>query len=258
MSLNYYTAKVFVRQCLVDIRINDVPLLRRNIEGDTTVELPINYLIESSGYQNLTIQVFPMLGSVSLLMGAVCSVEIWRYDGSGKTLIPLEQICSSKIQVDSKNQTIPIKGDRKLFIADVSYHISRWSDCAVLKDSRSISSAVASYFQTIGHILANKQFDNYIEHIRNRELNIRTALSLDEKDVNDRNRILFEYLSNGFTLCPMKGGKLIEFYANRRIVTILDHDMRSALRFKNEQTGEMLAIELFLGIKQGQKDFCIV
>ena len=55
----------------------------------------------------------------------------------------------------------------------------------------------------------------------------------------------------------MKGGKL-QFYANKRVVTVLNKDMKSILRFLNEETGEVLAIELLLGIKKGQKKLCVI
>jgi len=255
--MNYYIAKVFIRHCLVDIRINDVPLLRQNVDADLTAEMPINYLIESSGQQMLTVQMYPELGSASLLQGAKCSVVIWRYDGSGIKIVPIEQICASSLSVSGAENTIPLKYEKMLFFAQVSYRITRWSDCEEIKDSRKIAPAVATFYQEIGQMLANRQYDQYLQYVRDREWNICTALSLDEKEINKRNDLLFECLDGGFVLQPMKGNRL-QFYSDKRIVTVLYKDMRPALRFYNEETGEMLAIELLLGIKKGQRELSVI
>lgn len=255
--MNYYLAKVFVRQCLIDIRINDIPLLRQNVDADFTVEMPINYLIESSGCQALTLQMYPKLGNTTLISSAQCSVEIWRYDGGGYKIIPLEQVCSSALSVTAADTTLPFKYDKQLFRSDVAYRITRWGDCEEIKDSRDIAPAVAEYFQEIGRLLADRRYDRYLEYVGNRERNICTALSLDGNESDKRSRMLFECLDNGFVLQPMKGGRL-QFYANQRVVTVLNKDMKSILRFANKETGEMLAVELLLGIKRGQKELCIV
>lgn len=256
--MNYYIAKVFVRHCLADIRINDVPLLKQNVDADLTAEMPINHLIEHSGHQVLTLHVYPKLGELTLNSGAQCSVEIWRYDGSGPKIIPIEQVCSSSLAVGEADKTLPSKYDNKSFLADVSYQIQRWSDCEEITDSRKVASEVASLYQKIGKMLANKQYNQYLELLKNREQAICKALSLDEDEASLRNQMLFECLDEGFVLQPLKGGKQMHFYANKRIVTVLDDDLRSALRFQNEETGEVLAIELFLGIKKGQRSLSIV
>ena len=255
--MNFYMAKVSVRQCMADIRINDVPVLRKNVEGDLMVQVPINYLIETSGQQTLTIRVSPILGDISLRQGALCSVEVWRYDGSGHIIAPKGQACSLELIVGESDMMSPYKYDISRFYADVSYQIIRWSDCEEIDDSRKISSPVAEFYQEFGQLLANKQYDQYMKLVRNREVNVCTALSLDEEETNKRNQILFNCLDNGFVLQPMKGGKL-QFYANKRVVTVLNKDMKSILRFLNEETGEVLAIELLLGIKKGQKKLCVI
>lgn len=256
--MNYYIAKVFIRHCLVDIRINDVPLLKQNVDADLTAEMPINHLIERSGHQALTLHMYPKLGELALISGAQCSVEVWRYDGSGPKIIPIEQVCSSSLAVEDADKTLPFKYDNKVFLANVSYQIQRWSDCEEITDSRKIASEVASFYQKIGKMLANKQYNQYLELVKNREQAICTSLSLDEDEVNLRNQMLFECLDEGFVLQSLKGGKQMHFYANKRIVTVLDDDMRSALRFQNEETGEILAIELFLGTKKGERGLCII
>lgn len=256
--MNYYIAKLYIRHCRADIRINDVPLFKQEVDSDLTLELPINYLIESSGSQSLTVQIYPNTGKLLLSSGTKCSVEIWRYDGSGFKIIPLEQICSSSLSVNESEKTLPVKFDKQLFITFVSYQSFRWNDCEVIKNRPNLASEVTTYFQNIGQMLANRQYEKYNEYVRDRDWKISTALSLDDDEANSRNQMLFKCLDNGFVLQPIKGEKKLQFYANERLVTILEEDMRSALRFQNVETGEILAIELLLGIRKGQNSLTVI
>lgn len=256
--MNYYIAKIAARQCLADIRINDVPIFRRVVDGDLTVQSPINYLIESSGRQNLTVQLLPVIGDVRLRQGAMCSVELWRYDGSGSKIIPLEQVGASEIVVGEGNQMMPYKHDTILFYADVSHRISRWGDCVALENNRQTANATGEFFEMIGKLLANRQYDRYTQLISKRENDICTALSLDEKETRRRNEMLFGLLDKGLEWQPMRGSLRLMLYANKRVATIVDSDMKSALKFVNETSGETLALDLLIGKKKGSDSFCVV
>lgn len=247
-----------VRQCMADIRINDVPILRQNADADVSAEMPINHHIEFSGSQTLTVKMHPLMGDVSFLVGALCEIEIWRCDGSKQKIIPIEQVCSSSLIVEETETMLPFKYDKKMFVVDVPYRILRWGDCVELPEARRIAPMVSAFYQKIGQMLANKQFSQYAESVRDRELNICHALYLNEIEVDIRNQSLFDYLNSGFTMQPLKGGKRLQLYADKRIVTVLDEDTRPALRFLNHETGEALAVELLLGVKKGQRELSII
>lgn len=257
MTTNYYIARLDIRHCFVDIRINDVPLLRRNVTYDFTAEIPINYLIEYTGEQVLTVQIYPELGNFCFFPNCKCCVEIWRYDGSGSKIVPIDKLCTSLQNISESEEFLSSKSDKKVFFSDVSYQIIRWSGCEEIKDSSNIGLSVVTYFQDVGKLLANKRYHHYMDLVEERERNICTALFLDMNEVIVRNKMLFDYLDNGFVLEPMNGSR-IQLYANGRIVTILDNDMKSALRFINKETGEILAIDLLLGIKKGKNVLSII
>lgn len=258
MDCNYYIARLVIKHCFAEIRINDVPIFKQNVNADLTLEIPINYTIEYSGLQTLKNQIYPEFGHTYISPQAKSHVEIWRYDGSSTKIVPQEQVCKSLLSIDKENKIIPLKSDSKIFISNVAYQIERWSACEEIKDIKLISTEVIEYYNKIGKLLERKQFDEYLRYIKERECNICTALYLDENEISKRNDILFQYLNNGFILKPMTHKKQIQSYANNRIVTILDYDMRSALRFFNPETGEILAIELLLGRKHGQNSLCII
>ncbi len=258
MAFNYYVARIFARRCFADIRINDVPLIRQDVVEDLSADMPINYFIESSGIQNLSLQITPVLGNISFSEGAECSIEIWKYDGSKEKIYPIKPVCASTLKVDKGELGLPLKMDKRMFDAEVSYHINRWDKCKVLNKSRELSAVVITYFQNIGQILEARQYGRFAELIMEREANICNALGVDKRDSDARNKILFECIDNGFIICPIKESKFLEYYANGRIVTLLDKDMKSALRFKNYETGELLVMDILLGIKENQSGLSII
>ena len=79
-----------------------------------------------------------------------------------------------------------------------------------------------------------------------------------EEEIEKRSESLIELLNDGFELVPMKGGKVLQYFADNRGVTVLDHDLKPALRFANEESGEMIGIELILGIKKGKTEFEVI
>lgn len=255
---NYYVAKIFATQCIVDIRINDVPIIRQILDYDLTCELPVNYLIEKSGIQKFTVEVKPLPGKIKLEKVAKCEVEIWKYDGSGYELRPLELVCKSALAAKDSEIPIDVLFDRKEFLASVSYEISRWGDCIRLDNARKIGRQVASIFQRIGNELSAKNYDYYSDLVRNREINICKSLLLGEDEIEKRSESLIELLNDGFVLVPMKGGKVLQYFADKRAVTVLDHDLKPALRFANEESGEMIGVELILGIKKGKTEFEVI
>ena len=258
MIKNYYIAKVTVRQCMADIRINDVPIFRKNVDGDLTTELPINHHIEFSGVQELSIKLHPLLGRETFLSGEMCSIEIWRYDGRSHTIIPIEEVCSSTLTVDENKKLLPFLYEKKAFASIVSYTINRWNDCVEIKDSRRITSEISALYKTIGQLLSDGQESQYMQYVRDREVNICSALLLGEDEVKLRNKMLFECLNRGFVLQPLEGRKRLQFYANNRVVSILDQNYGPLLRFVNEDTDEVLSIELLVGTKKGRRGLSIV
>ena len=255
MIFNYYIAKISASGCFLDLRINDVPLVMQNIKGNYSAGIPFNFLIEKSGMQTLSLSVLPILGQLSA-KGANCDVEIWKYDGTQYELAPIEMVTS--LSIDIKDEVIPVKTLNRIFLADVAYQINRWNNCISLEKNNSLTSEVMSFYKRVAKLLAEKKYDSFISLIHNRESKICTALALDNENVDKRNTMLFHYLDNGFEPCELKGGKMIRFFANKRLVSILDSDFQSALKFRNSETRETIAVELLLGKENGSQKLSVI
>ena len=258
MSQNYYIAKIFLRRCKVDIRINDVPLMKGEIDGDTTVQRPINHLIEASGIQKLTAAIFPISGDLALPKGVQCSIEIWKCDGSGLKIMPLNVICSISLGCDDL-MILPLSTeDCKMFAAEVDYQIDRWKSCERLPVSKDFNQKVIAFYKNVAKLLTTRQFDKYAQLINHREYNICCAMYLGEEEVERRQTMLVECFNNNFEMLPLTGHKKLQYYADRRLVSIINDDMKSALQFINHETGEVLSVDLMLGFRLGEKVLSVI
>lgn len=253
----YYIAKVFARQCVLDIRINDIPLIREIVDAEINFERPINYLIEKTGKQTLYINVLPIPTSDRKIQKYELDLEIWKCDAGGLKLVSVEQV--AKVKYDSKDNidnSSHIK--KKLFIAEVGYEISRWSNCEVLSLKTDIKSLVISYIKNLTEILCTKQFNRYFQMIERRELAICHSLYLSESEVQKRMNMLTECLSNGFEYVPIKGNKKLQYFGNHRVVSVVGEDLKSAIQFYNHATKETLTMEFLFGIHRGTNELSII
>lgn len=243
---------------MVDIRINDVPLMKGEIEGDATVQRPINHLIEASGIQKLTAEIFPIPEDLTLPKGVQCSIEIWKYDGSGHKLMPIEVVCTLSLGADDI-ALLPLSTEGyEVFTAEIDYQIERWTGCERLSIGKELNQMVIAFYKNIANLLKTKQYDKYALLISQRENNICRAMYIGEEEIERRQTMLVDCLNNNFELLPLSGHKKIQYYANRRLVSIVNDDMKSALQFLNQETGEVLSVDLMLGIRTGEKGLSVI
>lgn len=258
MRQNYYIAKIFARRCMVDIRINDVPLMKGKVDGDATVQRPINHLVETSGIQKLTAAIFPILEDSILPKGVRCIIEIWKCDGSGHKLIPMYVVCSLSLGNDDKASFPMLTEGSKVFTVEVDYQIERWNGCERLSAGRELNQMVVAFYKNVANLLMTKQFDEYAQLINQRENNICRAMYLGEEEIERRKSMLIDCLDNNFDLLPLAGHKKLQYYADRRLVSIINDDMKSALQFLNHETGEILSVDLMLGFRKGEKKLSLI
>lgn len=258
MKRNFYIAKIFVRRCMVDIRINDVPLLKGEVSGDATVQRPINHLIEASGFQKLTAAILPVTEDLTFPKGIQCNIEIWKCDGSGHRLMPLNKVSTLSLGADDIGLLSMPTEDSKVFTAEVDYLIERWSVCERLSIGKELNRKVAAFYKNVSNLLSTKQFDKYASLIRQRENNICCAMYLGEEEIERRQAMLVECLEGKFELMPLAGHKKLQYYADRRLVSILNEDMKSALQFVNPETAEVLSVDLMLGFRKGGNELSVI
>jgi len=65
---NYFLLDITIRECLFEIRINDIPVLSRNLKGQTSTKIPINYAlgVHKDTIHSIEIKMLPILGEFGL------------------------------------------------------------------------------------------------------------------------------------------------------------------------------------------------
>lgn len=244
---NYYIAKIYAAFCSIEIRVNDVALLRREVYDEITAMLPVNHLIEKSGLQTLSVTATPLAKELENPALSSFDVKILRCDSSSGKLVPAEEMCAATSQ--SAPDAVPVSLPRisKAFMADVPYRIDRWGDCRRIEHGRNVAREAADFFLNVGQTLAAGNYEAYAQMVNNREVAVCTALYQGSHHVAQRNKILIDTLAKGFVYTPITGKKIIEYYAHDKLITILDEDRQSALRFENPVTGEIMVLDLLLG-----------
>lgn len=253
----YYVAHFNIKDCLADIRLNDVPLYIGEIDGYESFSLPLNPYIYYSGEQLLTLSMLPQI-TVNQPTKSSIWVEITLFDGEGEKLVEIEKVTTSSLVNDGTSILSSIRKKEIPFIASIANPVTRWRDCMTLSESRELRIAVFSLYDKIGNILKDRQYDKYLALISNREYEIVKSIGLDEKEVFLRQKALVDYLSHGYHYVGFEGNEIMHFYAGGKAVALLTADMDPALRFFNEEEGDYLTLDLLLGMKPGKKSLVVV
>lgn len=258
MNCNYYTAKVFGRNCVLCIQVNGIPMFRQAIEGDINFERPINQFIEKSGEQSVEIKISPLQSGLNSSMEIVFGLEVCCYDGSGPTLRSGYTVLKANSDGKENRQLIFTGIKKYVFNADVAYIVKRWSACEPIKIGSKIAPVVSRFMKDLFDIFATKQYDRYLKLIATREHNICKSLYLGEDEILKRNSMLLNILNDGFEIMPLEGHKRLQFYCHRRVIEVIGENMEPAIQFENPLTNEILSLEILLGFQYGKKELSII
>ena len=67
---------------MFEIRVNDIPVITLNVEGQAMTNVPLNYAIIENGEQQVSVKVLPLSGDTKLTVGAAFYYNILCYDVS--------------------------------------------------------------------------------------------------------------------------------------------------------------------------------
>lgn len=257
---NYYIAHIGITNCLADIRLNDVPLFIGGDKGYQSFSIPLNPCIDHNGLQMLTATMMPPTWRIEKDSDGEGSiwVEVALFDAHNGQIERQDTIVRSKLVHDGKSMLTSFKIDNKPFEAYIDNPVSRWNECMRLDDGRNLMPVVLTFYNRLGKILKNKQYDIYSSLISTREKDLVKALGLDEKEIVFRQQMLEDTLSDGFELVELSGDEKIHFYAGGRVLSLLTIEYKPALRFFNKETEDFMGLDLLLGIKQGSHQLTII
>lgn len=251
---NYYVAHIGITSCVADISLNDVPLFFGCVDGYHAFSLPINPFISFQGLQTLMVKMLPSTTNMKPTSGKIW-IEISLYDGSGARLEKVDTVSEIVMRTDGSSILSSIKMESKHFEASISNPVKRWEECQKIDEGRDLRSSVMTYYNRIQKILQRKEYSVYTSLIADREKQVVQSLGLGQNEIDKRQRMLENELSD-MKPVQLQGNEVLHYFCGGKIMALYTPTMEPALRFENDE--DYLSIDLFVGIKKGESTFSII
>lgn len=257
--LNYYIAEIRAVACIIDIRVNDMPLFKQQVKGSITCTIPINHLLDINSIQQLSVNMLPYPFSNTANSESECEVEIRLCDATQQYLEPISEVTSITLTNEDLTKQPPHTFEQRLFNAHVGTQSTRWFECMDLTEIQSLREVLTIFYKKVGNLLQTRQFDKYAEIVSRREKYVVEALYLDEREIKTRQNQLIEDLDEGYTMLPLSGNEIVQLYANGKAAALLLSDFKSALRFinKNDESS-YISIELLVGMNEKTHQLMVI
>lgn len=257
MKKLYYMLDFSAFQCFFQIRVNDVEIFSFNVEGQTSIDIPINQGILESGECTVEVKVFPLQGKTELHEKAYAKYKVTVFDLSSGDFVFVEQFEEQRTPPAQK--AIPFTQVSSLFYAEVPYKIDAWQNGINLKDVNfNLKEKLLQEYQKILNRIAEKQYSEIEELYRKKEENTATVMYLNEEEKKERMSKLFNDFSSGFEPVPLSKDSFVEYSAYGKRVCLKNLDGLSALRLENKETEEDLVLDIAFYIPKGKTEFEVI
>ncbi len=259
MDKPYYVIDFNAFNCMIDIRVNDVPVFCMNIEGQVSTIIPVNNAILESGKQQTTYNVLPLLGETTLRDDASFSAAVWLYDASGEEIEKVKEINNFTMPENKTEIPLPIFKGKDLFWAEVPYKLHAWQNSQDLTEVKDLRLYVDLAYSEIEEMIRNEQYDQFASLIKKREDNIATCMYLSEKEKNERVSELIDMIKTGFKVVPTSSKDIMLVFGNDKLVSLRQPNMEdSALLLVNPETEDELSLEIQFHLEQGKTELMVI
>lgn len=216
----FYQVKIKASSVGFDVRINDFPILQYNKkEGvSTELEVPINPAILSSGTQELSIRVFPLLGQTLISEKGIFELEINKkadarvYDGKREIILQ---------PVKMKANNLPLWEIKTKFNAEVPFSFTAWTKSQDLSEINNLNELLDNAYRKIAKIIENKNDEEFREIMKKTyEVDIMLYEKVNEMD---------GFQTESERVLPMNNCN-IGLYGNNRLVRYENIELETCLK----------------------------
>ena len=253
----YYVIEFNASAVMFEIKINDVPLLILNVEGQASTMVPMNHLILESGIQELSINVIPVIGNTNFIKNSSYRSVIKLFDVSNGFKFE-KDILFYKMTDIKEGELMPAFSYQDVFYAEVPYNLVAWKYSEDLSEIDDLRTMLDEQYIKLENIISNRQYNTLKSLIQEREDNIEKSMYLDKEERNSRFDELIEDFENGFTIIPHTAKDKLIIFGNNKLVSLIKEDGNSALMLNNEETEEELNIEVKFHIKSNCLELSII
>ncbi len=259
MNLNqpYYMVNFNAAACLFEIRINDVPILQMELEGQASSKIPCNHAIFNSGRQEISLIALPLKGELSLSDKFQLQSNIELYEVSDGFVF--KEMFEKVEDNELKNQSIPISKKKASFNATVPYKIKDfWSDGKDLKRLKNLKEKLEKAYLNIANSIESKNYSIFKQEMANREYNMATAMYLSQKDSNSRLESMIQDFENGFNTAYLAKDSLVVYSCYGKKASLKRSNGEPALSFVNREKKEQLMLDIEFYLPQNSMEFHII
>ena len=253
----FYSVNFNARMCNMRISVNGIPLISIDVEGQCSTRYPFNNLLLEPGMATIRYEARPMSGEIQLQKKAYlsCVVELFDMDS------PFEPVATmASYETPPQDEAIvPYLVHEDIFRVDVPYTLMGWKQSMKLdKLKDGLRPMVFMKYNSIIAMMRNHRFAEYENAFREREAIMGTCFFMSEAEKQDRMKDVEKDIMNCTEIVPLSSKDNLELAADGRLVRLIKTDGESALRVKNDETGEETMIELWLRMKPGSTELTII
>jgi len=253
----YYVIEFTAAACMFEIYVNDIPVVTSDFSGQLSSMVPANYGILGSGIHSLKARMMPHSGQTVLDPEAVLLYKLKLYDVSYGFQLQNE-IIQYNFPKPDESKMIPYAEKTDTFQGDVPYSLAGWKNGLDLKDEDDIDYKLRKAYKRIAAMIENKQYDQFLSSIANREEIMATSMYLNDQKARGRMNRLIKDFENGFTLMPLPENAVVRLHGNGKVAALKKLNGEPALSLYNPETEEELMIELGFYIPAGKTEFEVI
>ena len=153
---------------------------------------------------------------------------------------------------------IPYAEKIDTFRGEVPYSLEGWKNGVDLKDEDDIDYRLRKAYKRIAAMIENKQYDQFLSSIANREEIMSTSMYLDDQKARGRMKRLVKDFENGFTPMPLPDNAIVRLHGNGKVAALKKLNGEPALSLYNTETEEEMMIELGFYIPAGKTEFEVI
>lgn len=249
MKQIYYELDCSALMCYFEVRINDVCVFSLNVDGQSSMDIPINSGILGKGEQDIEIRVLPLSGSNELHKEAYVRYKVIKYDVSSGDFEFVQQF--ENFQTAPVQENIPFIIHKSAFLANVPYKLDAWQNGTDLKDvDFDLKKALILECEEIITALNNKNYKFFTDKLSKKETNNAVCMYLTKEESKNRISNILGELEDGFKAMPIDNNVYIEYSAYNRLATLKRLNRMPALYLENSKTEEEIVLDIrFCGLK---------
>jgi uncharacterized protein (DUF302 family) len=251
----YYMVDFTAVHCKFEIQINKVSMFTMNVNGQMGTRIPCNYLILESGEQQLDIIVQPCTGESGFEENSEFSAVIKLYDAPNEFTLIEDHIVACAM--NSEDRTEAAYRHTARFKAEVPYRITAWQNSEDLNSVENLREKLEAAYKKIGDMITRKQYDAFINSIRERENRMAVSMYLNSEESKERMDGYIEDFQGGLELLPLSGRETVRIYAGGKLACLVTDDGDSALQFRNEKNGEEMILDMMFHLKKGDTELSV-